>query len=58
MRIAIAILLLSAAVFCTESKYILVSKRVSSGAVAISCTNGADPTGTTVGDALIISCGK
>lgn len=32
--------------------------RLSTTEVGISCTNGADPTGTKFGDTTIISCGK
>lgn len=41
-----------------ETKYILNAKRLSSTEEALSCNNGADPTGTKVGNTLIISCGK
>lgn len=41
-----------------ESKYVLSSKRLSSTEVALSCANGADPTGKKFGSVLIISCGK
>ena len=41
-----------------ESKYVLSSKRLSSTEVALSCSNGADPTGQKVGQTVIISCGR
>jgi hypothetical protein len=41
-----------------EGKYVLASKRLSSTEVAVSCANGADPTGQKIGNTLIISCGK
>ncbi len=39
-------------------KYIANTKRLSSTEIAISCANGGDPTGTKIGNTLIISCGK
>ena len=39
-------------------KYICKSTHLGVNAVAITCLNGADPTGTKVGNTLIISCGK
>ncbi len=53
-----AVLILCGFVLGTESKYILNAKRLSSAEEAISCSNGADPTGHTIGGVLIISCGK
>ena len=37
--------------------YILKTKRLNSWSVALSCENRGDPTGTKLGDMLIISCG-
>jgi capsular polysaccharide biosynthesis protein len=39
-----------------KTRYIK-STYISDGAVAVSCSNGGDPTGRMVGGALIISCG-
>lgn len=39
------------------SKNICQVKRLSTNEVGISCANGADPTGTKVGETVIISCG-
>jgi len=39
-------------------EYIYKLSRLSEREVGISCLNGGDPTGTKVGDTLIISCGK
>jgi len=55
--VILAVLALGCAL-AAESKYILNAKRLSSTAEAITCSNGADPTGETVGGVLIISCGK
>jgi len=41
-----------------KTKYIYKLSRLSESEVGISCQNGGDPTGTKVGDTLIISCGK
>lgn len=57
MLLVLSVVLLGAAVLATgESKYVLSSKRLSSTAVALSCANGADPTGKKFGQVLIISC--
>lgn len=53
-----ALVLLAMIVGQAESKYILSSKRLSSTEVALSCSNGADPTGRKIGETVIISCGK
>lgn len=55
---AIAAVLILCALACAESKYILNAKRLSSTEEAISCANSADPTGTKVGNTLVISCGQ
>jgi hypothetical protein len=58
-RIALAVLILAGfAVAAEPSKYIIKVARVSVTEAAISCTNGADPTGTKVGNTVIISCGN
>ena len=41
-----------------ESKNILSGKRLSTTEVALSCSNGADPTGRKIGNTVIISCGR
>ena len=56
-RIAIAVLVLVGLAGATEpSKYIIKVARVSSTEAAISCRNNADPTGTKIGNTLLISC--
>ena len=57
-RVVLAILILSALAVGAEQKYVLSAKRLSTTEEAISCNNGGDPTGTKIGDTLIISCGK
>ena len=52
--VILAALALAAA---AASKYTCQVKRLSGNEVGISCANGADPTGTKVGDTVIISCG-
>jgi hypothetical protein len=42
----------------TRAKYIYKLFRLNPAEVGIVCQNGADPTGTKVGDMVIISCGK
>jgi hypothetical protein len=56
--LAILALILASAIAGAESKYILGVKRLSTSEIGISCANGGDPTGQTVGGTLIISCGK
>jgi len=51
------ILALSLAAYATSTSIIKVS-RLSDTTAAISCKNGADPTGRMVDTTLIISCGK
>lgn len=58
MKTIAAILILAAFALGTESKWVLNYKRLSTREIGISCNNGGDPTGTKVGDTLIISCGK
>jgi hypothetical protein len=41
-----------------RAKSICKTSHIGINAVAISCTNGADPTGNKFGNVLIISCGK
>lgn len=59
-RITLLSLLLSMAVlaFADHVDYICESKHIGTSAVAVSCKNGADPTGTKIGTILLISCGK
>lgn len=38
--------------------YILNTKRIDTGKVAVTCANGADATSVKVGSVLIIDCGK
>ena len=54
----VTILGLASAALAARQEYIIKSTRLGVSAVAITCTNGADPTGTKNGDVLIISCGK
>lgn len=56
-RIILAVIVLSALVMA-ESKYICKVAHLGTNTVAITCTNGADPTGRKEGDILLISCGK
>ena len=57
-RIIVAGLILTGICFAVEpSKFIIRVARVSSTEAAISCNNGAEPTGTKVGNTVIISCG-
>jgi hypothetical protein len=42
----------------SSTHYILNTKRLSTSEIALTCLNGADPTGTKIGDTVIISCGK
>ncbi len=57
-RVFLAVLLLSAAALAGErSLRWIKSSYISDGSVAVSCKNGADPTGVKYGDTLIISCG-
>lgn len=48
----------ASALGATAREYVLNYKRIDSGKVAITCANGGDPTGTKVGDVLVIDCGK
>jgi hypothetical protein len=57
LTLTLAVLLFASALLA-ESKYILNAKRLSSTEEAISCSNGADPTGVKVGNTLVISCGR
>jgi hypothetical protein len=54
--LAVALLLASGSQ--ASSKYILGAKRLSTTEIAISCSNGGDPTGQIIGQTLIISCGQ
>ncbi len=58
MKTLAAILILAAFALGTESKWVLNYKRLSTRQVAITCANGGDPTGTKVGDVLVIDCGR
>lgn len=49
---------LSAMAFATRIEYNYKVSRLSTKEVGISCLNGGDPTGTKLGETLIISCGK
>ncbi len=57
MKLLVVTLLLTAAL-AAEQKYVLNAKRLSSTEFALVCNNGGDPTGTKIGNTLIISCGK
>jgi hypothetical protein len=55
--IALAVLAFTA-VIVAESRYVIKSTHVGNAAVAITCTNGGDPTGKMLdGNVLLISCG-
>lgn len=51
------LLALSVMGYAIARQRFIKSTYVSDGAVAISCSNGGDPTGQKIGDMLIISCG-
>ena len=59
-RILTAVLLLSASLLAAErtTKYILHVSHVGDRAIAITRSNGGDPTGAKTGDVVIISCGN
>lgn len=57
-RIFLLILLLGTTAFATRIEYNYKVTRLSTKEVGISCLNGGDPTGTKLGETLIISCGK
>ncbi len=50
------LLLLASSVTASETKVVCKTSRLGPMAVAIVCTNGADATGTKMGNVLIISC--
>lgn len=56
--IIVAACLVSAMYGAERIKAMYKITRLSTTEVGISCTNGADPTGTKFGDTTIISCGK
>ena len=58
MKYIIAFSLLFVTVASAKVDYILNSKRIDTGKIAITCSNGGDATGTKVGSVLIIDCGK
>jgi hypothetical protein len=58
MKTVALLIMVCGAAMAAESKFILATKRINSSDVAITCNNGGDPTGTKIGDTLIISCGK
>lgn len=57
VALAVTVALTSLTTNATEPR-ILKSTRLSSRAIAISCTNGGDPTGKMENGVLIISCGR
>jgi hypothetical protein len=57
LSITLAVITLSVFV-AAESKYICKVAHLGTHTVAITCTNGSDPTGKKDGDILFISCGK
>ena len=57
-RTLIMCLVLVVAAMATESKYICKAVHIGTSAIAVTCTNGADPTGNTTGNVLIISCAE
>jgi hypothetical protein len=42
----------------TKPRNVYKTTHLSATQVGITCLNGADPTGTKLGDLLVISCGK
>lgn len=54
----VTILAVLALAAVAATKTICQVKRLSTSEVGISCANGADPTGTKIGDTVIISCGN
>ena len=58
IKTIIIILLLTTMTMATARDYVLKTKRLSDYSVGLICSNGSDPTGTKVGDMVIISCGK
>jgi hypothetical protein len=57
--LGVLLLVAGAAVAQAErAKALYKTVRLSYTQVGISCTNGADPTGTKIGELLIISCGR
>lgn len=57
-KVALAILVLVSLAVAERAAYVCKVAHLGTNVVAIVCTNGADPTGSKAGDALIISCGK
>lgn len=54
--ICVTVLDLAAVAYGAASRYIVHVSRIGNAAVAVSCMNGADPTGTKVGEAVIMTC--
>lgn len=54
----VLVLVLAYSLAASEPKYICKTSHLGPMSVAVTCLNGADPTGTKVGDTLIISCGR
>lgn len=57
-KTAIAVLILCAVAVAERAQSFIKVSHMSPNAVGISCLNNADPTGTKVGNVVIISCGK
>lgn len=56
--VVITLIVLSALAIA-ESKYICKVAHLGTNDIAVTCTNGADPTGKKIsGNVLLISCGK
>jgi hypothetical protein len=54
----LVILSLLASSYGPRPESIIKTSHLSSTEIAVSCKNGADPTGQKIGDVLLISCGK
>jgi hypothetical protein len=60
-KITIAVLILTCVCLAQEArvKYIAKSTHLGVNVIAVTCLNGADPTGTKAGqNVLLVSCGK
>ena len=56
--LVLALLTVSTAYAAERVATVYKISRMSSTEVGISCNNGADPTGTKVGNTVVMSCGK
>lgn len=57
-RIFWIFLLLVGVATAARREYVIKSAHLGLNSLAVSCENGADPTGQKYGEVLIISCGK